>query len=122
MEINYRQKVFIQINLALENSKSGFSKTQFLNNWHHLKLLPGLEIVGLMTMPPLNNTTENASENRKYFKELKEIGQSLGLSEFSMGTSQDYLIALEEGATWIRIGTLLFGERERLINNESRSQ
>ena len=59
-------------------------------------------------MPPLENEPE---KNRKYFQELKKLGQSLNLNEFSMGTSHDYKVALDEGATWIRLGTVLFGER-----------
>ena len=108
--INFIQKSFIQINLANEISKSGFSKSQFLEEWPRLKKLTGLDIVGLMTMPPLENEPE---KNRAFFKELKYIGDKLNLQEYSMGTSHDYQIALEEGATWIRLGTMLFGERQQ---------
>ena len=61
-----------------------------------------------MTMPPLENEPE---KNRVFFRELKYIGTKLNLREYSMGTSHDFQIALEEGATWIRLGTMLFGER-----------
>lgn len=105
---DYIQKVFIQLNLSGEETKSGYSKNSFLKDWPKLKELKGLNIVGLMTMPPLENIPE---KNRAFFKELKYIGNTLGLLEFSMGTSHDYQIALEEGATWIRLGTILFGER-----------
>lgn len=108
LKIGYVQKCFIQINLSKETTKSGFSKEQFFIDWARLKELKGLEIIGLMTMPPLENEPE---KNRAFFKELKYIGDKLNLHEFSMGTSHDYQIALEEGATWIRIGTMLFGER-----------
>lgn len=108
--INFVQKCFIQINLSGENTKSGFSKEHFELYWPRLKELRGLEIVGLMTMPPLENEPE---KNRAFFKELKYIGSKLNLHEFSMGTSHDYQIALEEGATWIRLGTMLFGERQQ---------
>jgi PLP dependent protein len=108
IEINHRQKVFIQINLADEASKSGFAKSEFQEKWPKLSELSGIEIVGLMTMPPLENDSE---KNRKFFQELKKMGNQLNLNEFSMGTSHDYSVALEEGATWIRLGTLLFGER-----------
>ena len=110
LEINHMQKVFIQINLADEASKSGLGKEVFLEQWPLFKSLKGLNIVGLMTMPPLES---NAERNRNYFKELKSIGTNLELKEFSMGTSQDFLVALEEGATWVRIGTILFGERAK---------
>lgn len=105
---NFIQKCFIQINLSGESSKSGYSKEPFLADWTKLRQLTGIEVVGLMTMPPLEN---NPEKNRAFFKELKYIGDTLGLKEFSMGTSHDYQIALEEGATWIRLGTMLFGER-----------
>lgn len=108
LQINHVQKCFIQINLAKESTKSGLTKDQFLNEWPRLKELQGLKIVGLMTMPPLENKAE---KNRAFFKELKYIGDKLSLSEYSMGTSHDYHIALAEGATWIRLGTVLFGER-----------
>ncbi len=107
-EINYQQKVFVQINLSKESSKSGFLQSDFDKSWPILNKLQGLKIVGLMTMPPLENEPE---KNRPYFKALKKMGQSLNLNEFSMGTSHDYKIALQEGATWIRLGTILFGDR-----------
>ena len=101
---------FIQINLAGESTKSGFSRAQFELSWPRLADLKGLRIVGLMTMPPLENEPE---KNRAFFRELKYIGTKFNLHEFSMGTSHDYQIALEEGATWIRLGTMLFGERQQ---------
>jgi pyridoxal phosphate enzyme (YggS family) len=109
------QKVFIQINLAEEASKSGFTKIKFEETWPELLKLEGLQIVGLMTMPPLENKPE---KNRVFFKELKYIGTKLNLNEYSMGTSHDYKIALQEGATWIRLGTMLFGERTQKINQK----
>lgn len=108
VEINHRQKVFLQINISGEQTKSGFDENAFVKNWDAVKALPGLEIVGLMTMPPLENEPE---KNRIYFKKLKALGKSLDLHEFSMGTSHDYSVALEEGATWVRLGTILFGPR-----------
>ena len=108
VEIGYTQKIFIQLNLSGEASKSGYTPEQFKNDWLLLKNLEGIEIVGLMTMPPLEN---NSEKNRAFFKQLKYIGTELHLHEYSMGTSQDYQVALQEGATWIRLGTILFGER-----------
>ncbi len=114
-DIDHIQKIFIQINLAAnlasETSKHGFDQIQFEKSWEQLKKLSHLEIVGLMTMPPLQNKPE---DNRTYFKKLVEIGQRYQLSQFSMGTSHDYQIALEENATWIRLGTVLFGERQKI--------
>ncbi len=114
-DIDHIQKVFIQINLAnnlaSETSKHGFDQSQFEKSWDQLKKLSHLEIVGLMTMPPLQSQPK---DNRTYFKKLVEIGQRYQLSQFSMGTSHDYQIALEENATWIRLGTVLFGERQKI--------
>jgi PLP dependent protein len=108
--IDYRQKIFLQVNLSQESSKSGFSENELKLAWPQLKALSGIETVGLMTMPPLQN---NAEENRSHFRQCRLLGRELGLKEFSMGTSHDFQVALEEGATWIRVGTLLFGEREK---------
>ncbi len=107
--IDYLQKVFIQVNLSNEPTKSGLLHPEVVEKWTSFLSLKGIKIVGLMTMPPLENEPE---KNRPYFKELKKLANHLNLTELSMGTSHDYLIALEEGATWIRIGTVLFGERE----------
>ena len=114
-DINHVQKIFIQVNLAAQLTsevfKHGFDQNQFEQSWDELKKLNHLEIVGLMTMPPLQNEPE---DNRTYFKKLVELGQRYQLSQFSMGTSHDYKIALEENATWIRLGTVLFGERQKV--------
>lgn len=119
LAIDHQQSVFLQINLSGEDSKAGFNQDQLQKSWSELQGLNGIKIVGLMTMPPLENEPE---KNRKYFSELKNIGTALKLAEFSMGTSQDYKVALQEGATWIRIGTVLFGERElKKKINESRT-
>ncbi len=115
---SYVQKVFLQINLSGEVTKSGLTAAELQTEWPKLNNLKGLSIIGLMTMPPLENSAEN---NRIFFNQLKKLGQKLNLKEFSMGTSQDYQVALEEGATWIRIGTVLFGARSKKSENESRS-
>jgi uncharacterized pyridoxal phosphate-containing UPF0001 family protein len=79
----------------------------------HLRTLPGLEVIGLMTMPPVTDLPEGA---RSYFVRLRELRDSLGkahpdLQELSMGMSADYEVAVEEGATMVRVGTALFGAR-----------
>ena len=114
LAIGHCQKVFIQVNISDEDSKSGFSVVDLNAAFPELKKLSGLKIVGLMTIPPLENEAE---KNRIYFKKLKELGQKFNLVEFSMGTSHDYQVALEEGATWIRLGTILFGERQLKHSN-----
>ncbi|KHD88946.1 MAG: hypothetical protein OM95_05620 [Bdellovibrio sp. ArHS] len=114
---NVQQNILIQVNLAKEETKSGFDKDSLKEAWNELVLLPHLKIKGFMTMPPL---TENPEDVRPYFKELRELRDLLKtqtdlnlhpLDELSMGTSHDYSVAVEEGATILRLGTILFGER-----------
>jgi pyridoxal phosphate enzyme (YggS family) len=109
-KLNHIQKIYVQVNLSGEDTKSGYSVNQLLQDWEKLTKLAGISIDGLMTMPPLENFPE---KNRVFFKELKYIGSKLNINEYSMGTSHDYQIALQEGATWIRLGTMLFGERQQ---------
>jgi pyridoxal phosphate enzyme (YggS family) len=111
-----KQRILLQINLADEDSKSGFSEEDLRKMDSRYWNLPYIQICGLMTLPPLQNQPE---ENRPYFRRLKklldELNQSFSqdkrLVELSMGTSHDFHIALEEGATLVRLGTVLFGER-----------
>lgn len=110
-EIGYVQKVFIQVNLANEATKAGFDESSVLAAWDKLTQLAHIKIVGLMTMPPLQN---QALDNQVHFKKLKNLADRLQVKELSMGTSHDYEVALKEGATWIRIGTVLFGERQKV--------
>lgn len=114
---NVEQKILIQVNLAHEESKSGFDKETVTAQWQELCQLPHLHIEGLMTMPPL---TETGEEVRPYFQELKNLQQELGnktdlsihpMTTLSMGTSHDYKVAIQEGATLVRLGTILFGAR-----------
>ncbi len=111
------QKILLQVNLAGEISKGGFSRQRVRELWPRLTELQNLRICGLMTMPPL---TETEVEVRPYFRELRELLQELRpitdrkrhpLTELSMGTSHDYAVAVSEGATILRLGTILFGER-----------
>lgn len=111
------QNILVQVNLAQEETKKGFDKDTVRNLWSEITKLPYLKICGLMTMPPL---TETGEEVRPYFRELRELREELKkktdtqthpMTELSMGTSHDYLVAIEEGATIVRLGTILFGER-----------
>jgi pyridoxal phosphate enzyme (YggS family) len=107
------QRVLLQLNLASEESKGGFSRVEFSEKVAALKDLKNLQIEGLMTMPPL---FEDPERSRPYFQELRELEKKYAkdfplLYELSMGTSGDFEIALEEGATLVRLGTLVFGER-----------
>ncbi len=109
-KINYVQKIFLQLNLSNELSKSGFTLDEFEKTWPEISLLKYVKVVGLMTMPPLQN---EPAQNQPIFKALKQLADRHGLAELSMGTSHDYEAALQEGATWIRLGTVLFGERTK---------
>jgi|WetSurMetagenome_2_1015567.scaffolds.fasta_scaffold171883_1 PLP dependent protein len=112
----------VEINLGLEESKNGYRIGNaeeydiFISDILEISRLSRLTIKGLMTMPPI---TSDGEESRKYFSSLRRLLEklnkeivSLHLSELSMGTSQDYKIAIEEGASMLRIGTLVFGERQ----------
>jgi pyridoxal phosphate enzyme (YggS family) len=93
----------VEVNLSGEDSKAGVAKgnlAAFLGEAAEA----GAEIRGLMTMPPF---TEDPERSRPYFRELRELAHQHGLSELSMGTSQDYRIAIEEGATLVRVGSKL---------------
>lgn len=112
---NIMQKVFLQINIGEEITKGGFHESNFVENWPALASLPHVQICGLMTLPPLCTDPEEA---RPYFKKLRQMQEKIKksrsshpLSELSMGTSHDFREAIEEGATWLRIGTSLFGAR-----------
>jgi PLP dependent protein len=90
----------VQVNLAGEASKSGVPPEALPDM---LALYP--DVRGLSTMPP---AAENPEDSRPYFRKLRELGEEHGLTQFSMGTSQDYKVAAEEGATMIRIGSVLY--------------
>jgi PLP dependent protein len=103
-------KCFIEVNVAKENSKAGIeidSVEPFLNQ---VKMLPNLEIIGLSAMPPL---TENEEDNRVHFRTLAQLANQLNLKQLSMGTTGDYAVAIEEGATFVRVGTAIFGARRK---------
>jgi pyridoxal phosphate enzyme (YggS family) len=95
----------VEVNLSREGTKSGLLPDDlpaFLDEVREL----GVEVLGLMTMPPLADDPENS---RPYFRQLRELAGRHGLQELSMGTSQDYRVAAEEGATLVRVGSVLFG-------------
>jgi pyridoxal phosphate enzyme (YggS family) len=95
----------VEVNLAGEESKSGVSEASLPAFLEQAKNL-GVDIRGLMTMPPLAGDPELS---RPYFRRLRSLAEEHGLSELSMGTSQDYRVAAEEGATLVRVGSVLFG-------------
>jgi hypothetical protein len=91
----------VQVNLSGEASKSGIEPDE-LDRFLEL----GVEIRGLSTMPPLADDPE---QSRPYFRRLRELAERYGLRELSMGTTQDYRVAVEEGATMVRVGSGLYG-------------
>lgn len=95
----------IEINLAGEESKSGVAPAELSGFLAGVREL-GVEVRGLMTMPPLTGDPERS---RPYFRELALLAAEHGLPELSMGTTQDYRVAVEEGATLVRVGSGLFG-------------
>ena len=102
--------VLLQVNLSGEESKHGFNPATLESEWSELSSLTGIRIRGLMTLPP---PSLRPDDNREFFRQLAKLAKSWGASFLSMGMSDDFEIAIEEGATHIRIGTLLFGPRNQ---------
>ena len=97
-------KIFIQVNIGSERQKSGVNKSSVSDLHSYCKSLD-LDVIGLMCIPPL----EKASDN--FFQEMSTLNKNLNLGELSMGMSADYLDAIKNSATYIRIGSNIFGER-----------
>ena len=98
-------KYFIQVNIGNEIQKSGISISELDDFYNYCVKEKKLEIIGLMIIPPNDNNTI------KYFKIVNDLNSSLALKELSMGMSADYLEALNHGATFVRIGSSIFGQR-----------
>ena len=99
-----KPKIFIQVNIGNEDQKSGINKDNLINFYNYCKRLD-LDIIGTMCIPP-NDTNTN-----KYFLEMNQINQKLNFKELSMGMSGDYLEAIKNNATYVRIGSKIFGSR-----------
>ena len=105
-------KCFLEVNVSGEESKHGFTKEEVFEAFEVAKQYAKIDIIGFMTMAPFDASEE---EIRQYFHELKEISENINSEkplQLSMGMSQDYPIAIEEGAHFIRIGTAWFEEEE----------
>ena len=100
-----RPKIFIQVNIGNEDQKSGINKEKLEDFYKFCKNL-NLDIVGTMCIPPNDEKTEN------YFSEMNQINQKLNFKDLSMGMSSDYLVATENNATFIRVGSKIFGTRD----------
>jgi pyridoxal phosphate enzyme (YggS family) len=115
-EEGLRPRVLLEVNVAGEGSKIGFAPEQLRAEMEYLLGLARVNIEGLMTIPPL---APEAEDSRRYFVELRELRDQLAeefavqLPHLSMGMSHDYAVAVEEGATLVRVGTAIFGERKR---------
>ena len=101
---NKNIKIFIQVNIGDEMQKSGISKDK-VNDFYAYCLNLKLDIQGLMCIPPENQNSD------RFFKNLKFLNENLGLKNLSMGMSSDYMLAIENSATHIRIGSNIFGKR-----------
>jgi PLP dependent protein len=101
LDQNPAQEVLIQVNLAGEESKEGIDPTELSD---YIERCPS-PVTGLMTMPPF---VERAEDSRRHFARLAELGAEHGLERLSMGTSQDFEVAVQEGATIVRLGSVLY--------------
>lgn len=113
--------VLIEVNVAGEESKFGVSVEKTAALVEEVSKLPALHVRGLMTIAPF---VEDAEENRQYFRKLKQLSvdierkniDNVNMSVLSMGMTGDYSVAIEEGATCVRVGTGIFGERASALN------
>ena len=101
---NKKIKVFIQVNIGNEEQKSGVNKSSLNQLFSYCKAID-LNVVGLMCIPPLEKSSNI------FFKEMCTLNKNLNLNELSMGMSSDYLEAIKNSATYLRIGSNIFGER-----------
>ena len=100
-----KPKIFIQVNMENEDQKSGIDKRNLHDFYKFCKNL-NLDIIGTMCIPPNNSNTE------KYFSEMNDLNKELNFKELSMGMSADYLEAIKNNATYIRVGSKIFGSRD----------
>lgn len=120
-EINRRsratQKVLVEVNLAKEESKFGLSPEDTVETMKEIARLPMVSVIGFMTIPPFH---EDPERSRLYFRQLRELAEEIrgkgikgiSMDELSVGMSNDFEVAIEEGATIVRIGTAIFGPRQ----------
>ena len=101
---NKKVRIFIQVNIGNEEQKFGVDKLSVAKLYSYCKTL-NLDVVGLMCIPPFNEPSEN------FFKQMNELNKKLNFKELSMGMSADYLDAIKNSATYVRIGSNIFGQR-----------
>ena len=104
-ELKKNIKLFIQVNLANEKHKSGINLNELSQFYNYCTKKLSLNVIGLMCLPPVD------SDSQKYFKLLKQAATKLNLNELSIGMSADYELAVLNGSTYLRLGTLILGKR-----------
>ena len=116
-EVGAAPRILLEVNVSGERSKSGMRPEEVGPTVRHIReACPRVTVEGLMTMAPFS---ENPEDARPFFRGLRELrdaverSEGVGLPRLSMGMSGDYEVAVEEGATWVRLGTVLFGERPK---------
>ena len=105
-KIEKKPKLFIQVNIGNEDQKSGIDPNK-LKSFYKYCLDKELDIIGTMCLPPISEDPE------KYFMRMNYLNKNLGLKELSMGMSADYISAIENNATFVRVGSKIFGERKK---------
>ena len=117
----FTARILVQVNVGLETSKSGVNPSELFAFLKRLRYIDGLSVEGLMTIPPI---TASAEESRPYYRALsakfRAVKEELfthdpSFRHLSMGMSNDFEVAIEEGATYIRVGSLLFGDRAKRL-------
>ena len=108
IELQKMPKVFIQIKLAHDPEKAGLLYSELIANWDQIKQIKGILLIGLMTINPKGL---NAEQNFQLFNKCRLIADKLELPHCSMGMSNDWEEAIKAGATWIRLGSIIFGKR-----------
>jgi len=103
-KINKKIKIFLQVNIGDENQKSGINKNEVSQLTSYCQEI-GLELIGLMCIPPANIDPEG------YFEEMSKLNKGLGFVDLSMGMSSDFLIATKHLSTYVRVGSKIFGQR-----------
>ena len=105
-KLNKKPKLFIQVNIGNEDQKSGVNPNK-LKTFYKYCLDKDLDVIGTMCLPPISEDPE------KYFMRMNYLNKDLGLNEISMGMSADYIPAINNNATFIRVGSKIFGERKK---------
>ena len=113
---NVTVSILVEVNIAEEESKFGIHKEETISLIRQIAALPHIQILGLMTIAPF---VENPEDNRTYFRQIRQLSvdidaqniDNVRMDILSMGMTGDYMVAIEEGATMVRVGTGIFGER-----------